>query len=152
MSIARRNRAPLASPLALLLTGLIVIVTGLAVHFVVSGLTGDLVGGALYAVLVCLVVAFVAPRQHPLRVGAIGFALCVLVELFQLTGVPLALAEVSSAVALVLGTTFVALDFVAYAAGAFAAAVGLALGRSAGTRARLTRSAPTQPGPAQTLL
>ena len=62
MSIARRNRAPLASPLALLLTGLIVIVTGLAVHFVVSGLTGDLVGGALYAVLVCLVVAFVAPR------------------------------------------------------------------------------------------
>ncbi|TFD50221.1 DUF2809 domain-containing protein [Cryobacterium frigoriphilum] len=131
------NTAPLTGRLTLALTALAVIAAGLAVHSIVTGLTGDLLGGALYAVFVCLVVAFVAPRQHPLTIAAIGFALCALVELFQLTGVPLTIAQTFAPAALVLGTTFVALDFVAYAAGAAVTAVGLMRGRSARKAARV---------------
>lgn len=139
MGNSRSTTHPLNVRLGLALTGLAVIATGLAVHFVVTGVTGDVLGGALYAVFVCVLVAFAGPRQHPLTVGVIGFSLCALVEFFQLTGVPLAIAEVFAPAALVLGTTFVPLDFVAYLVGAVGAAVGLALSRAA----RASRTAAT---------
>ncbi|MFC5931302.1 DUF2809 domain-containing protein [Cryobacterium melibiosiphilum] len=128
-----RTTPPLNFRLTLALTGLAVIATGLAVNAVVTGVTGDLLGGALYAVLVCLAVAFMAPRRHPIMIGAVGFMLCALVELFQLTGIPSAIADVFAQAALVLGTTFVPLDFAAYLVGAGCAAAGLALSRASRT-------------------
>lgn len=130
MGNSRSTTLPLNFRLALVLTGLAIIVTGLAVHFVVTGVTGDFLGGALYAGLVCAGVAFVRPRQNALTVALIGFAVCSLLELFQLTGVPLAIAEVFAPAALLLGTTFVPLDFVAYLVGAACTAAGIALSRT----------------------
>ena len=131
MGNSRRRTQPRGTQgrarLGLALTGLAVIATGLAVHLVVPGVTGDFLGGSLYAVLACVAVACVAPRRHPLTIGVIGFTLCALVEFFQLTGVPLAMAGVFAPAALVFGTTFVPLDFVAYLVGAGGAAAGLAL-------------------------
>lgn len=102
--------------------GLCVVPLGLASRFLLDGGAGDAAGGVLYAVLIYLLVAFAAPRWRPLRVAAVAACLCFAVELFQLTPVPGNLAEIFPPIALVLGTTFVAADLPAYAAGAVAAA------------------------------
>lgn len=109
---------------ALFAAGALVVAVGLAVHFLASGPAASLLADALYAALVYLIVAFLAPRTAPARVAAIAAGLCVIVELFQLTGVPSRLAEAWPLTALVLGTTFVAWDLVAYLVGA--ALAGLA--------------------------
>ncbi|WP_160175857.1 DUF2809 domain-containing protein [Cryobacterium roopkundense] len=115
--IARRR-------LALFAAGALVVAVGLAVHFQAGGTAASLAADALYAALVYLIVAFLAPRSAPVRVAATAAGLCVVVELFQLTGVPSLLAEAWPPTALVLGTTFVAWDLVAYLVGA--ALAGLA--------------------------
>lgn len=81
-------------------------------------------GGVLYAVLIYLLVAFFAPRWPPLRAAALALGVCVAIELFQLTPVPGELGAAFAPLRLVLGSTFVATDLVAYAIGAALAALG----------------------------
>lgn len=106
---------------ALFLGAFCVILCGLALHFLVPGDFASLSADALYAALVYLVLALVLPRagQHWLALTA--FALSAFVELAQLTGIPGQLAVGFPPSRLLLGTTFSALDLVAYAAGAAAA-------------------------------
>lgn len=95
-----------------------VVAAGLAARaFLPSPLAGP-TGDVLYATLVVLLIALVRPRTRPLVAAAFGFAVCVAVELLQLTGAPAALAERVPAVRLVLGTTFWAPDLLLYAVGA----------------------------------
>jgi hypothetical protein len=105
----------------LVLSGMVVVAAGLTVSGVGDGPVADLMGDALYAALVWVVVAFLAVRWPASVVTVIAFAVCAAVETAQLTGVP---AEVTSAwppARYLLGTTFAAPDLVAYAAGAVAA-------------------------------
>lgn len=91
-------------------------------HFLLRGPGADFAGDALYAVLVYLVVALIEPRLPSAGVGGIALALCVAIEVFQLTGVPQQIAERFPPAALLLGSTFAALDLVAYLLGVAAAA------------------------------
>ncbi|GAB3752397.1 hypothetical protein GCM10027591_00260 [Zhihengliuella somnathii] len=114
---------------------------GLAARYMLPGGAGDLAGGALYAVLIYLLVAFAVPRVPPSRVGAVALAICAAVEFFQLTPVPRMLAEVFPPSALVLGSSFVWMDLLAYAAGA--AVAGLV---DSAVRGRRRQEVPTRPG------
>ncbi len=116
----RLARRRIAAAVALV----VVVASGLGVHALLPDTPAtDIAGDALYAVAVLAFVVLLAPRLSPLVAGAIAAAWCVGVELFQLTGVPQALAEVFPPVVLVLGTVFDARDLVVYAA-AVAVAVG----------------------------
>ncbi|TFC90464.1 DUF2809 domain-containing protein [Cryobacterium sp. TMT3-29-2] len=108
------------SRIGIVVAGAVVTVAGLVVSTSVAGAAGDVGGGMLYAVLVYLGVLFVAPRSRPLVTAATAFGLCALIEFAQLTGAPAALAEWFPPIRLVLGTTFVATDLVAYLSGVIA--------------------------------
>lgn len=123
-------------PLAAAAVG--VVTLGLAVRGL-PGSAGDLAGGVLYAVLVTLLVALVAPRARPVTLGVVALAVCVAVELAQLTGVPAAVVDVVPPLRYVLGTTFHAPDLAAYAVGAAAAAGGLAAARVISARKTQTQ-------------
>ncbi|MFZ4894257.1 DUF2809 domain-containing protein [Plantibacter sp. Mn2098] len=94
------------------------IVVGLAVHTFGRGPLADPAGDVLYAVMASLLVAFLMPQWSVWLVAFVAFVFCAGIELFQATGVPSSLAEQWSPTALVLGTTFVPTDLLAYAAGA----------------------------------
>ncbi len=79
---------------------------------------------ALYAVLMYTVVIFVLPRIRPIMAAGIAYALCVVIELAQVTDGPAALAAAFPPARLILGTTFAPVDLVAYAVGAAVALVG----------------------------
>ena len=113
----RRRRWSLAGA-----AGLIVI-TGLVVHFVTEGAVGDFVADALYAVLIFLLLSLFFVRVNGWLIAGIAIALCTAIELFQLTGVPLAMAEAFPPARLVFGTTFIATDLIAYILGIVVAAV-----------------------------
>lgn len=119
------------------------VVGGLAVARGWESAAGAFTGDALYAALLYVVVAFVAPRGRVAVVTAAAFALCAAVEVFQLTGIPAALAETVPPVALVLGTTFQWTDLVAYALGAVAAGAVDALSRRAAGSSRGARTTPS---------
>jgi Protein of unknown function (DUF2809) len=107
----------------ILIVGLCVVAAGLLIHYTWVGATADFLADALYAVLVYLVVMFVAPRIPPTTTAAIAYGICVLVELAQLTDGPAAVAAIFPPAVLVLGNTFALVDLVAYAVGlAFAVA------------------------------
>jgi hypothetical protein len=90
-------------------------------------------GDAMYAALVWVVVAFWAPRVRPSVVTAVAFAVCAVVELAQLTGVPAAVTAAWAPARYLLGATFAAPDLLAYAAGALGA--GMVAGRRPGMAA-----------------
>jgi hypothetical protein len=94
-----------------------VIALGLLVHFTMGGAGADFLADSLYAVLIYLIVTFVVPSFRPLTVTAVAFAICAVIELLQLSGVPAALGEVFPPTRLVLGTTYAAVDILAYALG-----------------------------------
>ncbi|NUU17172.1 DUF2809 domain-containing protein [Cellulomonas humilata] len=104
---------------ALAAVGLVVV--GLAISRS-DGLLADKAGDVLYAALVYALLVVVAPRARPWTVAAVAFGWCALVELAQLTGIPAAVVDAVPAARYVLGTTFAALDLVAYAVGAALAA------------------------------
>jgi len=104
---------------ALLLGAAIVtIVIGLTVHWSVAAAWANPVTNALYTVLVALLVAFAAPRLPLWQVSVAAFGFSAVIEFFQATGVPAALAQQWAPASLVLGTTFVPTDFLSYALGA----------------------------------
>ncbi|PPL14737.1 ribosomal maturation YjgA family protein [Microterricola pindariensis] len=115
----------------LLLGGLVLATLGLglAVRFGLAGLAGDLLGGALYAVLVFQLVTaaswLIRPRavSRWWRIALLTAALCWGVELLQLTGLPEQWAAAFPPARLVFGTTFSAPDLPAYVIGAALAAV-----------------------------
>ncbi|QMW65983.1 DUF2809 domain-containing protein [Mumia sp. ZJ1417] len=95
-----------------------VVAAGLAARAVLPAPIAGPAGDALYATLVVLLVVAVRPTTPPPVAALVGFAVCVAVELFQLTGIPVAVAEHVPAARLVLGTTFWAPDLLRYAVGA----------------------------------
>ena len=60
----------------------------------------------------------IAPRASSATLAVVTFGLCAVVELAQLTGIPAAIVDAVPAARYALGTTFVAVDLVAYAVGA----------------------------------
>lgn len=66
--------------------------------------------GPIRRPLVCLVLALIPPRIRPLVLTGAAYALCVIIELAQLTGVPAVLTVLFPPVRLLLGTTFAPLD------------------------------------------
>ena len=96
---------------------------GLLVHRNVGGTIGDIAGDALYAVLIYLLIALVAPRARRPAVAVIAFAVCSGVELLQLTALPREWAAVFPPIELVLGSGFDARDLVVYAVAVAAASV-----------------------------
>lgn len=110
--------------LTLAAAGILVVPLGLAARFLPGGIVGDAAGGVLYAVLIYLLVAFVAPRWPAFRVAALALGICVAVELLQLTPMPARWGSAFPPLRLVLGSTFVATDLIAYALGAALAALG----------------------------
>lgn len=94
-----------------------VVVSGLGTRFLGAGWPADLAGGLCYAVLGYVLLVFLRPHAARWSNAAAALAFCVLVELFQLTGLPAGMAQVFPPVRLLLGTTFVPLDLVAYALG-----------------------------------
>ncbi|PJJ65266.1 uncharacterized protein DUF2809 [Compostimonas suwonensis] len=115
---------------------MVVVAAGLGVHLAVPGVVGDALADALYAVLVYLIVALIAPRLRTVVTAAIAFALCAAVELLQLTGLPEALTGLWAPFRLLLGTTFSAADLLAYAGGVVVVALV-----DAGARRRARRTA-----------
>jgi hypothetical protein len=96
----------------------VTIALGLAVHRWMPGSAGDFTADAAYAVLIYLLVAAVAPRMNTLAAFLLAVTFCFAIELAQLSDIPLRLAESVPLVALVLGTTFVPRDLLAYLLGA----------------------------------
>lgn len=91
------------------------VAAGLAVH---AGLpdspSSDVAGDALYAVAAYLAVTVVAPRVPSLTVGIVALVWCVVIELFQLSGIPLRAGAAFPPAMLVLGTVFDPRDLIAY--------------------------------------
>ncbi len=142
-SLARRR-------VVLALVAAAVVVAGLTVHEQADGWAGAFAGDALYAVLLFLLVALVAPRTSSVLVGGVALTVCAGVELLQLTGVPARLSATIPGAELVLGSTFQATDLLAYAIGAVvAAAVDLLVRRRAAGSSRDARTTPSAdaPGP-----
>lgn len=87
------------------------------------GVMGDVAGGLLYAGLVYVLCALVAPRARSVVLGVVAGVFGVGVELLQLTALPNAVAGAVPVARYVLGSTFVARDLVIAVAGAVVAAV-----------------------------
>nr|WP_256428748.1 DUF2809 domain-containing protein [Frigoribacterium sp. VKM Ac-2836] len=94
-------------------------------------MAGDLLGSALYTVLLALLLALVAPRLPGLALAATATAVSVGVELLQLTGLPAAATAAFPPAAWVLGSTFAATDLLGYLAGGVAGLVLLGVLRRA---------------------
>ena len=111
MGLTRRRRTVAAVLLAA------TVAAGLVVYALLPDTAAtDIAGDALYAVAAYVAVVLLAPRLTAIAAGAIAAAWCVGVELFQLTGLPLAWGAQFPPVMLVLGTVFDARDLVVYVA------------------------------------
>ena len=100
---------------------------GLGLRLLVAGPVSKYGGVALWSCAVYGLVLSVRPALGVRRAALAALALSWLVELFQLTPVPQALASRHVLFRLVLGTTFHAPDLAAYAAGVGLAAAAHAL-------------------------
>lgn len=110
---------------------------GLGVRTVGSGAASEVGGDALYAGLVYVLVALVAPRARPTVVAAVAWGLCAAVETAQLVGFSAVVVDAWEPARWVLGTTFHAPDLLVYALGAVvAAALDIAAHRTAGATVR----------------
>ncbi|MBW9108910.1 DUF2809 domain-containing protein [Microbacterium ureisolvens] len=125
MGLTRRRRTVAAVLLAA------TVAAGLVVYALLPDTAAtDIAGDALYAVAAYVAVVLLAPRLTAIAAGAIAAAWCVGVELFQLTGLPLAWGAQFPPVMLVLGTVFDARDLVVYVATIIlATAVDVLLGK-----------------------
>ncbi|MGW9629525.1 ribosomal maturation YjgA family protein [Agromyces sp. NPDC055520] len=96
---------------------------GLGLQLVPRTVVIDLLGSVLYVGLVAFALRAAWPRLGPVRSSAIAFAAATAIELLQLTGLPQRVVEAVPLTRLVLGSSFDAIDLVAYAAGALLAFV-----------------------------
>ncbi|WP_426324960.1 DUF2809 domain-containing protein [Microbacterium sp. E-13] len=93
----------------------VTVAAGLLVHGLLpDDAATDITGDALYAVAAYLAVVLLAPRLPALAAGIIAAAWCVVVELFQLTGLPLAWGAHFTPAMLVFGTVFDPRDLLVY--------------------------------------
>lgn len=99
------------------------VAVGLVSRALPDGVPRDVLGDALYAVLIYLIAAFVVPRARWWLLMVVTVAVCTGIELFQLTGLPLGWTADVPAVSLVLGEEFSVRDIVVYAIAAVAASV-----------------------------
>ncbi|MFJ6534454.1 DUF2809 domain-containing protein [Microbacterium sp. NPDC091662] len=109
--------------IALALLALATVGIGLIVHSGMSGAVGDIAGDALYAVLIYLLIALIAPRWSRPVVALIALAFCAGVELLQLTGLPREWAAAFPPSRLVLGSGFDMRDIAVYAGAVVVTAV-----------------------------
>lgn len=106
---ARRRRIVAAVAAA------VTVAAGLAVHrFAPDGAPSDIAGDALYALLVYLLAVAVVPRCAVWVPAVVAWVWCTVIELFQLTGLPLAWGDGFPPIMLVLGTVFDARDLIVY--------------------------------------
>ncbi|WP_150307947.1 ribosomal maturation YjgA family protein [Planctomonas psychrotolerans] len=119
-----RSARPEAAPRSrarILFAAPAIVVLGLTLRFGLPDAAADPLGGACYALLVYVLVAFLAPRASRWLLGGVALTICVGIELFQLTAIPARLADAVPPVALVLGSGYSAADLPPYLAGAFLA-------------------------------
>ncbi len=93
-------------------------------------------GDVLYTVMIYFLVAIARPDTRPTARGTIALAISVAVELFQLTGIPLALPRI---LRIALGTTFAWHDVACYVVGAVVASAADHLVRRRSGAVRGTR-------------
>ena len=116
MTPARRRLVALAALVVVVAAGLFV------AKVLPSSMTTDIAGDALYAVAVYTGLVLLLPRIRRVVLAIAATGWCVFVELLQLSGLPVALAERIPPIALVLGTGFDARDLVVYASAVLVAA------------------------------
>jgi hypothetical protein len=116
MTPARRRLVALAALVVVVAAGLV------AAKVLPSSAATDIAGDALYAVAVYTGLVLLLPRVRRLILAIAATGWCVFVELLQLSGLPVALAERIPPIALVLGTGFAARDLVVYASAVLVAA------------------------------
>ncbi len=97
---------------------MLTVAAGLGVRSAATGVFAEYAGDALYTVLIHTLVVLLVPRLRPKAAAGIALGFSCAVEMFQLTGVPAALASHSTLAPLVLGTSFNAPDLLWYAVGA----------------------------------
>lgn len=114
------TKTPMSRRIALFIAATDVAIVGLLVHFLIPGDFASLVADALYTMLVYLMLALILPKAKRHWLALAAFAISAAIELAQLTGIPEQLAVSFPPSRLVFGTTFSALDLVAYALGAAA--------------------------------
>lgn len=112
------------------------VVLGLSIRTLSDAAWTGPAGDGLYAVLVYILVAILIPSKSKALIAAAAVTVCVMIELFQLTGLPAELGESWPPLRLVLGTTFGTADLLAYASGA---AVAYAVDQTTGTVVNSTR-------------
>ncbi|WP_264797360.1 ribosomal maturation YjgA family protein [Arthrobacter mangrovi] len=132
---------------ALVAAGAATIVLGLSVRALGEPAWAGPAGDALYAVMVYVAIAFLLPRKPRPLAALAALAACTAIELFQLTGIPAALASAWTPIRLVFGTTFGLFDLAAYAAGAAAglaadAVISAAAGKAHSPAAQSRRARP----------
>ena len=120
----------------LCIAGLMSVVLGLRIRTLSDAAWTGPAGDGLYAVLIYVLVAILSPSKSKALIAAAAVAVCAVIELFQLTGLPAQLGESWPPLRLVLGTTFGTADLLAYAGGA---AVAYAVDRTIGTAVSSTR-------------
>jgi hypothetical protein len=131
-----RRRVTLAA------TAATTVIAGLLVHEFGNGTMGDIIGDALYAILMYLLLACLMPRSLRSAVAALAIMFCCAVELLQLTELPQRATEAFPAAALLLGAGFDTRDLIVYAVAVVAVMlVDVAVSRSSGRGRRRGRAA-----------
>ncbi|MFD6135246.1 DUF2809 domain-containing protein [Isoptericola sp. NPDC060257] len=120
------NRAPRPTTAVL---AVVVVLAGLAGRALLPHAVGGPLGDALYATLVVLLVAFLAPRTRPVVAGVVGLVVCAGIEAAWLTDVAGQVVARFPLTRYVLGTAFTPTDLAWYATGAVVGAALIALTR-----------------------
>lgn len=98
-------------------TGAATVALAFGIRAVAGGAVEQHSGTALYAGLIYTLVVFARPRITPVAASLAATGLCWVIELAQLTPVPAALSERSTAARLVLGVAFDPIDLLWYPIG-----------------------------------
>ena len=103
---------------------LVTIILGVISRTVVTGfvLFDKYLGDVLYTAAIFWLIWLIWPKYSARRVALLSFGLSLVIEIFQLTGIPLAMRESSSVflriVSIALGSEFSLWDVLAYGVGA----------------------------------
>ncbi|MGW2177120.1 ribosomal maturation YjgA family protein [Streptomyces sp. NPDC001732] len=139
-AVAGTSRTALRARAVAAGSAVLTVLAGLGVRAFMDGDIAKYAGDALYTVLVCALVAVIAPGARPVVGAGTALAFSWAVELLQLTGVPADLSRHSAVARLVLGSTFNAPDLFWYVVGAGVAWAVMAAAASAGRAPRASAS------------